>query len=276
MRKNLLHSGLLISSLTMALVACKKDDPAPVIVPTIVKEWTIPLAAKNENNPPSSRTETGTANLKLLSDNSLTYTIAVVGLASGDVLNAAHIHVGDVISNGGVILGLNPTFSGGNASGTITNVRTTLIDSLKDDVNELYFNVHSTQVASGLVRGQLNTNIEMAEFITLSGANEVPAITTTATGTALIRVTSAKKIYTKVSITNLETGDAMTAAHIHKAAAGVNGAVILGFYSSAADFGTVKINTLTDVLYTAIKTDAIYVNTHSTNKPSGILRGQIR
>lgn len=276
MRKNLLHSGLLISSLTMALVACKKDDPAPVIVPTIVKEWKIPLAAKNENNPPSSRTETGTANLKLLSDNSLTYTIAVVGLASGDVLNAAHIHVGDVISNGGVILGLNPTFSGGNASGTITNVRTTLIDSLKDDVNELYFNVHSTQVASGLVRGQLNTNIEMAEFITLSGANEVPAITTTATGTALIRVTSAKKIYTKVSITNLETGDAMTAAHIHKAAAGVNGAVILGFYSSAADFGTVKINTLTDVLYTAIKTDAIYVNTHSTNKPSGILRGQIR
>jgi len=276
MRKNLLHLSLLFSSLTVALVACKKDDPAPVIVPTIVKQWTIPLAAKNENNPPSGRTETGTAVVKLLSDNSLTYTIAVVGLTSGDALTAAHIHVGDVISNGGVILGLNPTFSGSNATGTVTNIRTTFIDSLKDDVNELYFNVHSTQVPGGLVRGQLNTNIEMAEFITLSGANEVPAITTTATGTALIRVTSAKKIYTRVTITNLEAGDAMTAAHIHKAAAGVNGGVILGFYSSAADFGTVKISTLTDALYTSIKTDAIYVNAHSTNRPSGLVRGQIR
>ena len=107
---------------------------------------------------------------------------------------------------------LNPTFSGSNAIGTVTNIRTTFIDSLKDDVNELYFNVHSTQVPGRLVRGQLNTNIEMAEFITLSGANEVPAVTTTATGTALIRVTSAKKIYTRVIITNLEPGDAMTAA----------------------------------------------------------------
>ncbi len=275
MRTNLLYSSLVFTSVTIALVACKKDDPAPVI-PTIVKQWTIPLAAKNENNPPASRTETGTATVKLLSDNSLTYTIAVVGLATGDALNAAHIHVGDVISNGGVILGLNPTFTGGNASGTITNVRTTLIDSLKDDMNELYFNVHSTQVPSGLVRGQLNTIIEMAEFITLTGANEVPAVITTATGTALIRVTSAKKIYTRVIITNLEPGDAMTAAHIHKAAAGANGSVILGFYTSAADFGTVKVNTLTDVLYASIKTDAIYVNTHSTNKPSGIVRGQIR
>ena len=151
-----------------------------------------------------------------------------------------------------------------------------LVACKKDDMNELYFNVHSTQVASGLVRGQLNTNIEMAEFITLSGANEVPAITTTATGTALIRVTSAKKIYTKVTITNLEVGDAMTAAHIHKAAAGVNGGVILGFYSIAADFGTVKISTLTDALYTSIKTDAIYVNINRTKRPRGLVRGQMR
>jgi len=276
MRKRLLESGLLFSTLTVTLIACKKDDPAPVIVPSIVKEWTIPLAAKNENNPPSARTETGTATLKLLSDNSLTYTISVVGLTAGDALNAAHIHVGDVITNGGVILGLNPTFTGSTATGTLTNIRTTFVDSLKDDVNELYFNVHSTQVPSGLVRGQLNTNIEMAEFITLSGANEVPAVTTTATGTALIRVTSAKKFYAKVTITNLESGDALTAAHIHKAAAGVNGSVILGFYSSAADFGTAKVSTLSDALYASIKTDAIYVNTHSTSKPGGILRGQIR
>lgn len=200
----------------------------------------------------------------------------MAGLALGDALTAAHIHVDDVISKGGVILGLNPAFSGSNATGTVTNIRTTFIDSLKDDVNELYFNVHSKQVPGGLVRGQINTDIEMAEFVTLNGTNEVPAAATTATGTALLRVTSEKKIYSNVTITNLEAGDAMTAAHIHKAAAGATGGVILGFYSSAVDFGTVKISTLTDVLYTSIKTDAIYVNAHSTTRPSGLVRGQIR
>ena len=276
MRKNLLHSGLLFSALAMAFIACKKDNPVPVIAPTMIKEWTIPLAAKNQNDPPSGRSETGTANIKLFSDNSITYTIAVVGLVYGDALVAAHIHVGDVISNGGVILSLNPTFSGSNASGKLTNIRTTLVDSLKNDMNELYFNVHSTQVPGGLVRGQLNTNIDVAEFVTLSGANEVPAVTTAATGTALIRVTSAKKIYTKVIIVNLEKGDTLTVAHIHKAASGVNGSVILGLYSSAADFGTVKVNTLTDDLYTSLKTDAIYVNAHSKSRPGGLIRGQIR
>jgi hypothetical protein len=276
MRKNLLHSTLLFSCLTMALIACKKDKSTPVIVPTTVKEWMIPLSTKNENTPPFGRTETGTVNLKLLSDNSMTYTIAVVGLAYGDALVAAHIHVGDAISNGGVVLSLNPMFSGSNASGTLTNIRTTLADSLKDDMNELYFNVHSTQVPGGLMRGQLNTNIDVAEFVTLSGANEVPAVSTAATGTALIRVTSAKKIYIKLAVVNLEMGDTLAVAHIHKAAAGANGSVILGFYSSAADFGTVKVTSLTDDLYASLKTDAIYVNAHSTSKPGGLIRGQIR
>ena len=277
MKKKIIQTTFLISTLSLLLIACEKDDPAPVIPPpTLVKEWTVPLAAKNENNPPAGRSETGTANIKLLSDNTITYTITVVGLAAGDALTAAHIHAGDVITNGPVILGFSPVFSGSTASGTITNIRTTFIDSLKDNINELYFNVHSTLVPGGIIRGQLNTNIEMAEYITLSGANEVPATTTTATGAALIRMTSEKKVYLKLTVANLEAGDAWTAAHIHKAAAGVNGSVILGFYANAADFGTVKISTATDALYTSLKTDAIYFNAHTTTKPGGLIRGQIR
>ena len=276
MKKNLLYSALLISSLTIIFIACTKNDPPPVVTPTVVKEWAILLAAKYENNPPAGRTETGTVSLKLLSDNSITYTITVVGLASGDVLTAAHIHTGDAISNGPVILGFDPAFTGSSAQGTITNIRSTFVDSLKDDVNELYFNVHSTQVPGGLIRGQVNTDIEMAEYVTLTGTNEVPSVTTTATGTALIRLTSEKKIYIKEIITNLEPGDALIASHIHQAAVGVNGSVILGFYSGAADFGTVKVSTLTDAQYTSIKTDPIYVNAHSTNHPAGIVRTQIR
>jgi hypothetical protein len=241
-----------------------------------VKEWTIPLAAKYENNPPAGRTETGTANIKLLSDNSIEYTISVVGLAAGDALTDAHIHVGDVITSGGIILRFTPVFTGSNAAGTVTNIRSTFVDSLKDNANELYFNVHSTQVGSGLLRGQMNTNIEMAEYLTLSGANEVPPVTTTATGTFLFRLTSDKKAYLKLTTANLEVGDAWTLAHIHKGDATVNGGVIVPFYANASDFGTVKIVTVTDAVYANLKTDPIYANAHTTSHGGGQIRVQIR
>lgn len=262
------------AAVTLTFISCKKDKTPPS--PTIVKEWSIALSAKNENPAPASRNETGTATLQLFSDNSLKYSINAVGLSAGDVLNAAHIHVGDVITNGGVVLGLNPTFAGGVATGTISNVRATLIDSLKSDANELYFNVHSTQVASGLLRGQLNTRLEMVADVALSGTNEVPAVITTATGTALVRLASNKKLYYRVTVSGLEVGDVLSAAHIHKAAAGANAGVFLGLYGTAAEFGTAKIVTVDDAQIASLKVDAFYINVHSVNRPSGVIRGQIR
>ena len=274
MKKNALYLLLLTTITSTLLFSCKKDDGTPV--PTVVKQWNIILSAKNENPAPAYHNETGTVSLTLMSDNSLAYALSVNGLASGDVLTAAHIHVGDVITSGAVILGLNPTFTGSTASGTIINLRQSFVDSLKSDANELYFNVHSTQVGSGIVRGQLNTTIEVASDVLLSGANEAIPVTTTAIGIATLRLTGAKKLYTKVIITNLEANDAMTAAHIHKGAVGVSGTVIVPIYSSAAEFGTVKVITVDDALFTSLKTDAIYFNAHSMVRAGGIVRGQIR
>ncbi len=268
--------SLALLCLTGLAAASCSEDPAVTPPPTVVKDWSIPLSTKNENPGIANRNETGTATLQLLSDNSLKYTINVTGLASGDALVAAHIHVGDVITNGGVILSLNPTFSGATSSGTIASVRTSLVDSLKNDANELYFNVHSTQVGSGLVRGQLNTKLEMVANVVMNGTNEVPAITTTATGVGLLRLTSNKKLYSRVTISNLETGDVMNAAHIHTGAAGANGPVYIGLYASTAEFGTAKILTVTDAQIDVLKTGALYLNAHSTAKPSGIVRGQVR
>lgn len=266
---------LSIILLTTLVISCSKSDTtAPA--PTIVKQWTIAMSAKNENPAPVSRTETGTAVLELLSDNSLKYTITVVGLTSGDAVVAAHLHVGNVITNGGVIQDLSPVFNGGTATGTVTNLRSTFVDSLKDDVNEIYINAHSSQVGSGLIRGQLNAKLDFVADVVLNGANEVPATTTTATGLALIRLTTAKQLYIKLTTTGIEAGDAFSAAHIHKAAIGVNGSVFVGFYSSNADFGTTKISTVDDATITSLKADAIYVNAHSTTKPGGLIRGQIR
>lgn len=271
--KRLFINTISLLAFSAFLFSCKKENTPSV---TVVKEWNVSLSAKFENPAPAGRNETGTANFKLMSDNSLQYNFSVTGLASGDALTGAHFHTGNAGTNGGVILGFNPTFTGASATGTIMGIRQTLVDSLKSDANEIYFNVHSNQVASGLVRSQINTKVEVAMDITLSGANEVPAVSTSATGTARIRVTSDKKLYSRISVTNLAAGETLVAAHIHTGASGVNGGVILGLASNAADFATDKIFTLTDVLYNSLKNDALYVNAHSSLYASGVVRGQIR
>ncbi|KIC89233.1 CHRD domain-containing protein [Flavihumibacter sp. ZG627] len=274
--KKLLFKSAIALSLPFLLIACSEDDD-DVQEPDTVKEWTLNLSTKNENPAVPSRTETGTVTLQLLADNSLKYNISVNGLAGGDALQAAHLHAGDAITNGPVILSLDPTFTGGNATGTITGLRQSLVDSLKSDANHIYFNAHSQQVASGLVRAQLNSKVEFAMDVALSGTNEVPAVVTTATGTAILRMTADKKLYSNVTVSNLESIDALSMAHIHKGAEGANGDVLVGLAASAADFGVVKTISLDDAAFAAIKgTDALYVNAHSTLHAGGVVRGQIR
>src|SRR6476661_8638092 len=101
-------SYLFVASLLIIVGACSKDDSDPVVTPTIVKEWTIPMAAANENPAPAGRTESGSATMQLYSDNSLKYTITVNGLAGDDQLVNAHLHAGDVITSGPVVLPLEP------------------------------------------------------------------------------------------------------------------------------------------------------------------------
>lgn len=274
MKKYSLPLALMCMAQPILFMACKKETVTPV--PTMVKEWTIALSPKNENPARTGRMETGTVNLSLFSDNSLKYVITVNGLAAGDALVAAHIHAGNVITNGSVILGLDPMFTGATATGTVTYLRSSFVDSLKSDDNDLYFNLHSTQQPGGLLRGQLNENIVVAEDVVLLGTNEVEPVTTSATGLAILRLTDRKKLYSKVTVSTLDAGDMLMAAHIHTGATGYNGPVIVTLCSVTADFGEAKMFTLTDAVYNAVKTDALYVNAHSSNKPGGLVRGQIR
>lgn len=258
---------------TITAISCKKET-APAA--TVTKEITVLLAAANENPQPSGRTETGTASIKVFSDKSVTVDITITGLASSDNITAGHFHVGDPVTNGGVVVDLNPTVMGNMVKAKLTNVRSSFIDTLMNGTADIYLNVHSTQVPSGIIRGQVFNGVTFASSVALSGMNEVPAVTTTATGMALLRITADNKLYSKVTVTNVEAGDAVTAGHIHTGAAGTNGGVLIGICESAADFGVTKIFTPTTAILTAIKTDALYVNVHSTNRPSGIVRGQIR
>lgn len=259
---------------TAIFASCKKSDSAPEA--QVVKEIMVSLAAANENPQPTGRTERGMATIKVYNDNSITMDASVTGLASGDNLTLAHIHAGDPVTNGPVVLDFMPAFTGSMVKASVRGVRTSFIDSLKAGTAELYVNIHSAQVPSGIVRGQLFNEVNFAASVALSGMNEVPSVTTTATGMALIRITTDNKLYSKVTVSNLEAGDALSAAHIHTGAAGANGGVLIGICESAADFGMTKIFSPSAAILNSIKNDALYVNVHSTMRPSGVVRGQIR
>lgn len=255
-------------------ISCEKEEV--VAKPQILKEISIPLAAANENPQPAGRAETGTATIKVYSDNSITVEATLTGFSSADNLTMAHFHIGDPVTNGPVILDLKPTFTGSTVKSTLTSVRTTLIDSIKTGTADMYLNIHSTQVGSGIVRGQLFNPVTFAASVSLSGANEVPAVNTTATGVALIRLTSDNKLYSRINVSSLESTDALTMAHIHSGAAGSNGGVLIGLCSGAADFGITKMFSPSAAIINSIKADAVYVNVHSTTRTSGVVRGQIR
>ncbi len=108
---------------------------------------------------------------------------------------------------------------------------------------------------------------------TLSGANEVPANTSTASGTVTVTFNNDTKV---LSLAATFTGLTPTAAHIHNAAAGVNGGVIFGLgsapFSSPVNYTSVA---LTPTQETELKANNYYVNFHTAANPGGEIRAQL-
>lgn len=272
MKKN--HSILALAGLIVFSVSCQKDPET--LPPTVVREWMVKLNTQNQLTIPSGRNETGTAKLELMSNNSLRYDIQVNGLTGGDVLSSASIHSGNAGRNGPMVFLLTTLFSGGASSGSIENVRISFADSLEFWNHELYVNIQSTAFPAGLLRGQVNTDVEVAVNVNLSGSNLVPPVSTTATGTAVLRVTSDKRLYSTVYVSNAPAGDEFSRSHIHIGTATQNGISMLRLADNAGDFNVLKNIQLTDTEYTTLKQNSLYVLVRSNNYLSGILRGQIR
>lgn len=106
---------------------------------------------------------------------------------------------------------------------------------------------------------------------TLSGASEVPANASTATGTATLIFNSTTKIF---SITVTYTGVTATNGHIHKAAAGVSGGVIFPFsgFTSPISYTSAALDATQEA---DLGANLYYVNIHSAAFPGGEIRGQL-
>lgn len=107
----------------------------------------------------------------------------------------------------------------------------------------------------------------------LSGREEVPPVTTTASGTSTIMVDS----YMGVSGAVTTTGVVGTAAHIHQGAMGQNGPVIIPLTKTGDNVWSVPSGSkLSDAQYAAFKAGNLYVNVHSAANKGGEIRAQLK
>lgn len=115
-------------------------------------------------------------------------------------------------------------------------------------------------------------NVSMQRVV-LSGAEENPAVTTAAAATGTFSI---DRDSGAVSGSIMTTGVTATAAHIHEAAPGVNGPVIIPLVQDppgtwAPGAGAM----LTQAQLASLEAGNLYVNVHSAANPTGEIRAQI-
>ncbi len=196
-----------------------------------------------------------------------------VDLSDVSEVTGAHIHAGEVGTNGPVAFG----FSDADEDGVweIEGEDITQEEHEALLAGGWYVNVHTDSYPDGELRGQVVTDTQSVHVFGLSGDQEVPAVQTDAYGQGYALFDSSNEALTL----NVWAWDLpATAAHIHHAEAGLNGDVIAGLVQSPDADGLWQ---LPDNLVmgsdevSALTMADLYVNVHTEANPNGEIRGQI-
>jgi hypothetical protein len=129
-------------------------------------------------------------------------------------------------------------------------------------------------IALAIVVGGACSSAALAKDIkvTLSGGNEVPPVTTSASGGGTISVADDGAVSGSVTT----KGVSGTAAHIHIGAAGKNGPVVVPLTKDGDTYKVPAGAKLNAEQLTAFKAGDLYVNVHSAANPNGEIRGQLK
>ena len=108
--------------------------------------------------------------------------------------------------------------------------------------------------------------------VKLSGAEEVPPVNTSGTGSGSFRVAEDGSVSGSVTTKNV----AGTMAHIHLGARGRNGPVIVPLAKNGDTYSVPDGKKLTSAQLQAFKAGDLYVNVHSNRHKGGEVRAQLQ
>ena len=121
----------------------------------------------------------------------------------------------------------------------------------------------------------MSFGIAQAEDVTvkLSGAEETPPVTTSASGTAELRIGADHTVSGKVKTSGMEG----IAAHIHVGAPGQAGPPIITLVKGENGEWTVPPSAkLSDEQFASFKVGNLYINVHSPEHKPGEIRGKLK
>ena len=223
----------------------------------------------SQETPTVSTNATGTAWLVLSEDfKSISYSVTYARLSAS--FTGGHFHAGAIGVAGGVVFPL--TFSGNTARGVWNNIPDSILAKLFN--GQLYVNIHSSANPGGEIRGQFNFADGIGFTASIDGNQENPPVSTNGSGTGFAIIeNNGQQVSYRFTIAGLSSN--FSASHLHNAPTGANGSVV-----KALDFGTDSTTTgvwsgFTDATITQFIKNDIYINVHSTNFPSGEMRGQL-
>lgn len=201
-------------------------------------------------------------------DNNPDYTIP----ASTTLKAGAYYVIGSaLVDNVDLVAGTTNLWENSNESLTLRDGSGKIIDTLVYESNKGWPATKPEAIEGEGVWGNF-TGIHSSSqlFAMLLGKNEVPPAATAAGGRATVQFDSTTG---QVDIRVVTRGVIASAAHLHQAAKGVNGPVILPL--SLSGNAWVGSGTLTTAQATALAAGDCYINVHSATFPGGEIRGQV-
>ena len=243
------------------------------------------------NEVPANGSQGRGAVLAELAGSTLVVSGAFEGLESDfnpDIGGGAHLHAANAGANGSVVVGLGTTVGTDSRSGMFDpmNNRFTLDAATVAALQARghYANIHTVDLPSGELRGQLIPTASVQLRAILTGRAEIPGNLSDAVGGAVVEL-SGNALILSGAFSDLE-GDLATdiagGAHLHLGSIDANGAVVFPLTVDAAEdlrSGTFGAASNTFTLDTdqraAVRNGLFYVNVHSETHTGGEVRGQV-
>ncbi len=269
MKHTLISLGLLLT-----VAACSSDDDSDSLAAGAEPSTdTVAFSVSADSAQEIPATGSEASGLGTLTLDQTTGELSGSVTTTGIIINAAHIHEGFAGTNGGIIIELDVD------GATITVPDSTVLTGDQQasmQTGGYYLNIHSETYPAGEIRAQLAPAGISVVLAALDGSNEVPAVTTTATGTAYLTVDETSG----ASVINVITTGLISpiAAHIHGGFAGSNGGILQGFEQNAnvvGDFSSSAGAVLSPADLVSFQSGGTYINVHSDENPAGELRGQV-